>query len=392
MVAIVATTMSVESIAQFLKKIVMIDRRYFRYFDWISFFLMLIILGIGLLFVFSSTYTPERPFSMFFKKQSILGLFGGLGLYFFFCIKDLRKLMRWGYFFYFLILILLIYTIVGGWIGMGAKRWISLYFIRVQPSELAKLFLPVFFAYYFSEQDIPAYSAPEKLPLKDFLFPLVVLFLSFLLILKQPDLGTALVILFSGLTLVWFIGINKKFFILGGIICLLGAPFFWKILKPYQQKRILVLLGQGELHKERYQIEQSKIAIGSGGVCGKGFLCGTQNKLEFVPEDHTDFIFSVLCEEWGFVGALLILFLFCLLFARIIYVAMFLPGFFEQIIVIGLLMHILLSVCINIGMVAGMLPIVGIPLPLMSYGVSNLWVTMASLGWINNIFIRRFYY
>ncbi len=172
----------------------------------------------------------------------------------------------------------------------------------------------------------------------------------------------------------------------------MGAPILWKILKPYQQRRILVLMGYGDVRKERYQIEQSKIAIGSGGIIGKGFLKGTQNKLEFVPEDHTDFIFSVICEEWGFVGALCMLLLFGLLFLRIIYLTMQLPGLFEQIIVLGLLVHILFSVCINVGMVAGMLPIVGIPLPLVSYGLSNLWVTMASLGWINNIFIRRFYY
>lgn len=370
----------------------MIDRRYFRYFDWISFALMLSLLGIGLLFVFSSTYTPERPFSIFFKKQLFLGMFGGLGVYFFFCIKDLRKLMRWGFFFYFVILGLLAYTIVGGWIGMGAKRWLSLYFIRIQPSELAKLFLPVFFAYYFSEQDIPHYYAPLKLPFKDFLFPLGILFLSFLLIRKQPDLGTALIILFSGLVLVWFIGINKRFFLIGGFICLVAAPFLWTLLKPYQQQRIRVLIGQGDARKERYQIEQSKIAIGSGGIVGKGFLRGTQNKLEFVPEDHTDFIFSIICEEWGFIGALTVLLLFILLFLRIVFITVQLPVLFEQIIVVGLLMHILFSVCINICMVLGMLPIVGIPLPLMSYGVSNLWVTMASLGWINNIFIRRFYY
>jgi len=370
----------------------MIDRRYFRYFDLISFILTMMLLGLGLLFVFSSTYTPERPFSVFFKKQLVLGVFGGLSLYFFFCIKDLRKLMRWGFLFYFVILALLIYTAFGGWIGMGAKRWISLYFIRVQPSELAKLFLPVFFAYYFSEQDIPKYYAPSKLPFKDFLFPLSILFVSFVLILKQPDLGTALIILFSGLTLVWFIGIDKRFFLIMGFLCIMGAPILWKILKPYQQRRILVLMGYGDVRKERYQIEQSKIAIGSGGIIGKGFLKGTQNKLEFVPEDHTDFIFSVICEEWGFVGALCMLLLFGLLFLRIIYLTMQLPGLFEQIIVLGLLVHILFSVCINVGMVAGMLPIVGIPLPLVSYGLSNLWVTMASLGWINNIFIRRFYY
>jgi rod shape determining protein RodA len=371
--------------------VMMIDRRYFRYFDFIGFILTLVILGLGLLFVFSATYKPEKPFSLCFKKQA-LGALAGMGLYFFFCLKDLRKLARWGYFFYFVILALLVYTIVGGWIGMGAKRWISLYFVRVQPSELAKLFLPVFIAYYFSEQELPKYYTQLKIPLRDFIFPLSVILMSFLLILKQPDLGTALLVTFSGFVLVWFVGIDKRFFLILGFVGILGAPFLWKCLKPYQQNRILVLMGQGDLHKERYHVEQSKIAIGSGGLVGKGLLCGTQNKLDFLPEDHTDFIFSVVCEEWGFLGALLVILLFGLLFSRIIFIIICLPGLFEQIVAIGLLAHILFSVCINIGMVTGMLPVVGIPLPLMSYGLSNLFVTLASLGWINNIAIRRFYY
>ena len=137
---------------------------------------------------------------------------------------------------------------------------------------------------------------------------------------------------------------------------------------------------------------QSKIAIGSGGIFGKGLLKGTQNKLSFLPEDHTDFIFAVICEEFGFAGALLIFILFSILFFKIIIITLQLDNIAEQIITTGLLLHILLSVSINIGMVTGILPIVGIPLPLFSYGITNLWITMASLGVINNISIKRFYY
>jgi len=280
-----------------------------------------------------------------------------------------------------------------GWIALGAKRWISLYFFRFQPSELTKLFLPVFIAYYFCEQNQSVYNQNTKqIKFKNFLFPLFILLLSFVLILKQPDLGTALIILLSGVIMFWFIGINKKFFIISISIIFLGAPFFWKALKPYQKQRILVLIGQGNNQKEGYQLEQSKIAIGSGGLTGKGLFKGTQNKLAFLPEDHTDFIFSVICEEWGFLGAILVLLLFSLLFIRIIFIILDLNNLFEQIIAIGLLSHIILSVCINIGMVTGILPIVGIPLPLFSYGITHLWITLASLGWLNNIAIRRFYY
>lgn len=369
----------------------MIDRRYFRYFDWVSFALIMILLAGGLLFVFSATYKPDVPVSLFFKKQA-LGAFCGLLIYFYFCSVDVRKVARWGFFIYFGVLLLLAYTIVGGLIGMGAKRWVSLYFVRFQPSELAKFFFPLFVAYYFSELEIPRLPTPNAVFFKEFLFPLGILGLSFLLILKQPDLGTALIILFAGFLLFWFIGINPRFFLVVGLIGALGAPFFWKVLKPYQQKRILVLMGYGDARKERYQVEQSKIAIGSGGIVGKGLLQGTQNKLEFLPEDHTDFIFSVVCEEFGFLGAFLIILLFGILIVRLLVMLLHLPCLFEQIVGIGLLAHVLLSVVINLGMVTGMLPTVGIPLPLFSYGLSNLWITLASLGCLNNISIRRYYY
>ncbi len=368
------------------------DRRYFRYFDWVSFSLTLVMLGLGLLFVFSSTYTPDRPFSIFFKKQ-IFGVVSGLCLYFFFCIKDLREFTRSGKLLYGITLLLLLYTFFSGWRGMGAQRWISLYFFRFQPSELVKLFLPVFIASCFDRKTRDRDYNTVRVPsFRKFLFPIAILLISFVLILKQPDLGTALVVLFSGMILLWFIGLDKKFFLVAGIIGLLGAPMLWTFLKPYQQRRILVLFGYGDIRKERYQVEQSKIAIGSGGLWGKGFLQGTQNKLDFLPEDHTDFIFSVICEEWGFVGALLVLFLFTVLFMRLAFIICFIPSFTQQIIALGLLIHILLSMCINIGMVIGILPIVGIPLPLFSYGLTNLWTTLMSLGWLNNIAIRRFYY
>lgn len=368
-----------------------IDRRYFRYFDWMSFGLTLLIMSIGLLFVFSATYKPEVPVSGFFKKQ-LMGSLVGLGIYFVFSIIDIKRLSRWGMIAYGLTFMLLIYSFIGGVMALGAKRWVSCYFFRFQPSELAKLFLPVFIASYFTELDEPKFMRHMVLPFKSFLLPLGVLFSTFFLILKQPDLGTALLVLFSGFIMLWFIGIPRSFFMVLALVGIIGAPVIWKVLKPYQQNRILVLFGYGDARKERYQIEQSKIAIGSGGITGKGFLQGTQNKLEFLPEDHTDFIFSVICEEMGFVGALVVLLLFGLLFTRLLLVLTQIHGFFEQIVALGLIAHIALSVSINIGMVTGMLPIVGIPLPLVSSGLTHVWITLASLGWLNNIAVRRFYY
>lgn len=367
------------------------DKRFFRYFDWVSFLLTVMLLSIGILFVFSSTYTPENPISAFFKKQCFWAFIGFI-IYFLFCAIDQRHLARWGRVCFFLSLALLVYIFIGGLVALGARRWASFYFFKFQPSELVKLFLPAFMAGYFSELEVPRYRLSEKMPFKDFLFPLGVLGVSFLLILKQPDLGTALLVLFSGLTLLWFIGLPRKFFLIVGIAGCIGMPVLWKCLKPYQQNRVMVLFGYGDARKERYQIEQSKIAIGSGGVVGKGLLQGTQNKFGFLPEDHTDFIFSVVCEELGFMGAFLVLLLYCLLLSRLLYIVMQIKNLFEQIIAIGLLMHMTFSFCINVGMVTDMLPTVGIPLPLFSYGGTNLWVTMASLGWLNNMAIRRFYY
>jgi rod shape determining protein RodA len=374
-----------------------IVRQNFRYLDWITFSITLALLGIGLLFVFSSTYTTENPFSMFFKKQ-LFGVVSGLLIYFFFAFKDLRNVGKTGYAIYFLILLLLAYTFINGGMAMGAKRWVYLYFFKFQPSELTKLFFPIFLAHYFNNgKEIDYDLLSKKIRFKNFIFPLVVIFISFILILKQPDLGTALIILLSSFITFWFVGLDQKFFLIFGLITLVSAPFLWTMLKPYQKQRILVLMGQGDIKKERYQLEQSKIAIGSGGFFGKGFLKGTQNKFSFLPEDHTDFIFSVIAEEWGFLGALLIIGLFCLLFTRIIFIKILLVGiksynFFEQIVYVGLLSHLILSVCINIGMVSGILPIVGIPLPLFSYGITNLWINLATLGWLNNVTAKRFDY
>jgi len=363
----------------------LIDRRYVRSFDWISFILSFFLVCIGLFFIYSSTYRPEQPLSPFFKKQ-LFGAGSGLVIYFLAALTDYRTLMRWGYFAYYGVIILLIITLVKGHIGMGAQRWVNVVFFKLQPSELAKLLFPVYATYFF-------YVQKDMLDFrfKNFVPVLCMLGLSFVLILKQPDLGTALVLLFCGLILLWLSGINKKFFIYSLLFTLVSAPLSWKMLKSYQKKRIAVFFGYGSTKKEGYHIEQSKIAIGSGGLTGKGYLQGTQNRLHFLPESRTDFIFSVVAEELGFIGTCLIVLLYLLLFLRLFAIIITIKSPFIQLLAIGIIIHIVLSTLINIGMVVGILPIVGIPLPLISYGLSNLWITCASLGWFNGIAMRRFY-
>jgi rod shape determining protein RodA len=358
-------------------------KRSLRYFDWISFFIIVCIMAIGLLFIFSATYRPDAQYSFYFKKQ-LFGIIAGILIYACCCVLDYRWFMQWSAVAYSGAILLLLFTIIKGSIGMGAQRWIHILFFKIQPSELIKLLFPTFAATYLHNNrnyEINAFT--DYLPL------IITLFLSFLLILKQPDLGTALIVLFSGLILLWLSGLTKKFFSYGLLCIIITAPFSWNILKPYQKKRVLVFLGQGERSKERYQIEQSKIAIGSGGVMGKGFLQGTQNKLLFLPESRTDFIFSVICEEIGFIGACGVLCLYFLLFLRLIAQARRMVQVPMQLLAFGLLIPIILSTLINVCMVLGLLPIVGIPLPLLSYGLSNLWVTCATLGLFNAIVMHQ---
>ena len=361
-----------------------INKRYLCYFDWISFGIILLLSFIGLTFVFSTTHQSHVPYSIFFKKQ-FFGICSGIGIYFFCSFIDARVLARAGYVLYFVTIGLLLFTLFKGSIGLGAQRWINLGIIKFQPSELAKFFFPLCLTYYFSnttDDHAPKQSA--------FIVPMCIMLISVFLILKQPDLGTALIILFSGVTLLWIIGLRTKFFVIAGFFLCLTAPLSWHLLKNYQKKRVLVFLGQGSNHKERYQIEQSKIAVGSGGIKGKGFLQGTQNKLSFVPESQTDMIFSIICEEFGLLGALVILMLFLMLFFRLFFLISSIQSFYPALMCIGLLIHIILSTIINICMVLDLLPIVGIPLPLISYGITHLWITFASLGCINSITCQRY--
>ncbi len=361
----------------------MIDLRYVRSCDWISVLLTILLSLVGILMVLSATYRPEVAFSIFFKKQ-LFGIISGLIIYSICCLIDYRTFERWGYFLYFAVIALLIVTMIKGSWGMGGQRWINLGITKFQPSECAKLFFAPFLSYYLATEKSYPYTFRTFAPV------LALLGVSVLLIRNQPDLGTALVLLFSGLILLWLAGIGKRFFFVCAFVGLIMAPVGWKILRPYQRQRIAVFLGGGDLSQERYQIEQSKIAIGSGGIRGKGFLKGTQNKLHFLPAGRTDFIFSVLCEEWGFIGAFLVLLLYALLFYRLLVLTAAIKNFYTQILAVGLITPLMLSALINIGMVTGLLPVVGIPLPFMTYGVTHLWMEYASLGFIQSIMMRRF--
>lgn len=363
---------------------IFVNKRFLCYFDWINFGLLLFLSGVSLAFVWSTTHNSAIS-SIFFKKQ-LFGIMSGVAIYFFCSFIDYRTLCRAGYWLYIFIMLLLTFTLLKGSIGMGAQRWINLGFIKFQPSELAKLFLPMFITYYFFNDKEETEPKPAT-----FIIPILVLIVSFVLVLKQPDLGTSIILLSSGSFMLWFIGIPTRFFLIAGACVIISTPATWHFLKPYQKKRILVFLGQGNRNVERYQIEQSKIAVGSGGLCGKGFLQGTQNNLSFLPESRTDFIFSVICEEMGLFGALIILLLYLTLYLRILWLVNTITGFYPHIMCLGLVLPLMLSTCINISMVLDLLPIVGNPLPFISYGVTHIWTGFAGLGCINSITCQRYF-
>lgn len=350
--------------------------------DLVNLLLIIAINLIGLACIYSATHTATQAYPIFFKKQ-LFGFIIGLIIYLKLSNSCCRLLTRQGYFLYLFTIGLLIFTIIKGSIGMGAKRWINLGLLKFQPSELTKLFLPSYIVCKFDGS-----MTFGQLKIK-FYEVFGVLLISALLIIKQPDLGTGIVVLATGFGMLCLSQINNKFlkyFLLLSLIC---APIGWKFLHGYQKKRIEVFLGFGDNSKEAYHIQQSKIAIGSGGIWGKGFMNGTQNKLLFLPESRTDFIFAVVCEELGLLKALLLLFLYLTLFVRLIWQIGQIQIDLNILLAFGLLAHIMISTFINICMVMGLLPIVGIPLPLMSYGISNLWITLASLGWIQSLLFAK---
>ena len=281
-----------------------------------------------------------------------------------------------GYFFYFLITLLLIYASYFGITASGSQRWISLYFINLQPSELMKIAIITCFAKYYHRMQITSVNRFRNL-----LIPLIVITIPVSLVLSQPDLGTSVLIALSGIVVIWLSGVNIKFFIYSGLALIVSAPFVISFLQPYQKLRILSFfdperdpLGAG------YQIIQSKIAVGSGGLTGKGFLKGTQSYLEFLPEKHTDFIFTLFSEEFGFLGSILLLLIYAVLIYRIISIGSMSRSFFGRLYCYGFGSAIFIYIVVNMSMVLGLLPIVGSPLPIMSYGGSSMMATMVGLS------------
>ncbi len=341
----------------------------------LDFFLIFIVITIGSVSVFAIHSTESGEFS-YYTKNHLIRL---VTFFFMFLILSFVKITFWyrnAYIFYLICLFLLIVVLFFGITASGSKRWVNLYFLNLQPSELMKIAIIVCFARYYHRMqsaDIQSY--------RYLVIPVILLIIPCYLVIAQPDLGTSILIAGSGIVVIWIAGLNIKYFVYSSLLLLVSFPFIVSILKPYQKARILTFfnpdrdpLGAG------YQIIQSKIAIGSGGFFGKGYLKGTQSYLEFLPEKHTDFIFTLFSEEFGFLGSIILMLLYILLISRVISIGFSVRSYFAKLYCFGFASAIFIYVFVNIAMVLGLLPIVGAPLPIMSYGGSSMLSIMLGLS------------
>lgn len=340
-----------------------------------------ILAAVGITMLYSAANGHWKPWAV-----NQLVRFGmGLGVMIFFALVDIRLLMRFSYAFYFFTLLLLVVVDVTGHVGMGAQRWINFGFFKLQPSELMKIALVLVLARYFHSVPLSTIESSKGL-----IQPLLLVLIPAGLVIIQPDLGTGLMLIMTAGAIFFAVGVQLWKF---GVVFAAGiimAPIAWHFLHDYQKDRVLTFLNpERDPLGAGYHIIQSKIALGSGGVFGKGFLNGTQSHLNFLPEKHTDFIFTMLSEELGMIGAVMIILVnFCIIAYGYSF-AMKSTSYFGKLVAIGLTTNYFLYVFINIAMVLGLIPVVGIPLPLISYGGTVMLSIMASFGILLSVHINR---
>jgi rod shape determining protein RodA len=317
-------------------------------------------------------YSTDGGEILFHSKSHIAKLLIFFPMMIFLSFLDIKIWHTLSYLFYIIILVLLIWVSLYGIKASGSQRWVNLYFINLQPSELMKIAIIACLAKYYHRIGLEKVNTFQSL-----LIVLTVLVVPIMLVVNQPDLGTSILIALSGLVVVWLAGLNIRYFIYSFITLLITLPFVIALLKSYQKLRILTFmnpdldpLGAG------YQIIQSKIAVGSGGLTGKGFLKGTQSYLDFLPEKHTDFIFTLFAEEQGFLGSIGLLLIYIIIIYRVIRIGIISRSYFAKLFCYGFGSSIFFYVTVNMCMVLGLLPIVGSPLPIMSYGGSSMLATL----------------
>ena len=344
----------------------------FRNFDYL---LLTCILLLGLISLVTM-YSTDGGKILFHTKSHFTKLVFFTSMMLIISFINIKYWFSIGYLSYLAVIGLLIWTYLFGIQSSGSQRWIDLYFINLQPSELMKIFIILCLAKYFHRMKLENVNSIYTI-----LTSLIVILLPMGLVIVQPDLGTSLLIAISGIAVLWFAGINHKYFIYTMIGFIISLPFIISFLKPYQKLRVLTFLNPDrDPLGAGYQIIQSKIAVGSGGIFGKGFLKGTQSYLEFLPEKHTDFIFTLFSEEFGFVGSAFLLLIYAVIIYRILSIGATSRSYFAKLFCYSFGAAIFVYIAINMSMVLGLLPIVGSPLPIMSYGGSSMLATMIGFG------------
>ena len=363
------------------------ERNLFSRVDWNLALVIFALNLIGLINLYSATHGIHTGATTQLFWMQLVWLTMGWALYFLMTLVDYRLLVRGAYVFYFLNLMALIAVMFVGTKSYGAQRWLNLGFMRYQPSETMKLVMVLVLAKILCDRD-----AREAMGLKSLAAPLILLGLPVALTVKQPDLGTALMLIAIAGSMILFLGIKRSILVSSVLGILVAAPLMWNFgLKEYQKNRVLTFLSPGrDPRGTGYNSIQSKIAVGSGKILGKGFRKGTQSQLEFLPERHTDFIFSVLSEEHGFIGSITTLGLFIILYLMSLRIAISARDKMGALIVVGVVSYLFWHMFVNMGMVIGILPIVGVPLPLLSYGGSSLLTTMLALGLVSSVAHRRY--
>lgn len=363
-----------------------IDRRLLKNIDWILIFLVLAVVSLGIINLYSAglNQAAVRATQLYIKQIYWLAI--GLGLMFAMTAFDYRRLERLAYPFYCCTVGLLVAVMIIGKVVAGSKRWLALGPVVFQPSEFAKVAVILALAAHFYRQE-----RFEPLSWRELAFPALLMLVPFALVAKQPDLGTALLIAAVCSTLILFVGVRWHVLITLAVSFVAASPIFWYFLKDYQKQRIFTFLNpEQDPLGAGYHIIQSKIAVGSGLFWGKGFLKGTQSQLNFLPEQHTDFVFSVFAEEWGFVGSALLILLYLIIILWNLHIARSCRERFGNLLAVGIAAKIFWQMFINISMVTGILPVVGIPLPFFSYGGSSLISNFIVIGLLLNIRMRTF--
>lgn len=349
--------------------------------NWFLVLLITAVASVGFAMLYSAADGSTQPWA----ERQMVRYGVALGIMIVIATIDVRLWLRYAYPLYFVALALLAAVEVAGYVGMGAQRWISLGMINIQPSELMKIFLVLALARYYHASAIEDIGSISRL-----FVPLLLIAAPAVFILRQPDLGTAIMVVMTGAAVLFLAGVRVWKFVLVGIAGLAAAPIAWQFLHEYQKKRVLTFLDpETDPLGASYHIIQSKIALGSGGLMGKGFMQGPQSHLHFLPEMQTDFIFTMLAEEMGLVGAIGLLILYIMIIAFGVYIAIRSRNQFGRLVAGGITTTFFLYVFINIAMVTGLIPVVGVPLPLVSYGGTVMMTLMIGFGLLIGVGVHR---